>query len=174
MGLAFSRLGSFLENILVQLEIKLMPGVKVSQTLLLFLYLISLPRNVMADMLKFHGVKMTYMQAWRVKDKAIKMLRGDPSESYAKIPGYLYVLDKYHPGSVVGSEVTDENKFLYAFVALEASIRAWEYCRPVVVVDGATLKCTHGGTMLITSTLDPGGGMGLQFHYVIFFFINLI
>lgn len=51
-------------------------------------------RDIAADMLKFHGVSLTCMQAWQAKKKAIKMLRGDPTESYVKIPSYMYILEK--------------------------------------------------------------------------------
>ncbi|KAK6777443.1 hypothetical protein RDI58_024160 [Solanum bulbocastanum] len=97
------------------------------------------------------------MQAWRGKAKAIKTLRGDPAESYGKIPMYLYILETTYLGTVVKYKKTDENHFLYSFVALDASIRGWDYCRPIVVVDGTHLKSTYEGTMLIASTLDPGG-----------------
>ncbi|KAH0713111.1 hypothetical protein KY289_009070 [Solanum tuberosum] len=114
------------------------------------------PRAIADDMLKLHGVTLSYMQAWRSKEKAVKMLQGDPTESYARIPTYFYILDKHYPGSVLSLEKIEDNRFLFAFVALEASIRGWEYCKPVVVVDGAHLKCSYGGTILIASTLDPG------------------
>jgi len=74
-----------------------------------------------------------------------------------KIPGYLYILEQTYPGSVLKLERTECDKFLYAFVALEACIRGWEYCRPIVVVDGAALRGAYGGTMLTASTMDPGG-----------------
>ncbi|KAH0658736.1 hypothetical protein KY289_027484 [Solanum tuberosum] len=64
------------------------------------------PTDIQADMLRIHGISLTYMQAWR---------------------------------------------------ALDASIRDWEYCQPIVVVDGTHLKSTYEGTMLTASTLDPGG-----------------
>ncbi|XP_049388095.1 uncharacterized protein LOC125852399 [Solanum stenotomum] len=114
------------------------------------------PRDIADDILKLHGVTLSYMQAWRSKEKAVKMLRGDPTESYTRIPAYFYILDKHYPGSVLSLEKTEDNRFLFAFVALEASIREWEYCRPVIDVDGAHLKCSYGGTILIASTLDPG------------------
>ncbi|KAH0662483.1 hypothetical protein KY284_027414 [Solanum tuberosum] len=82
------------------------------------------PKDIAEDVLKVHGVALTYMQAWRAKEKAIKLVRGDPAESYAKLP--------------------------------EACIRGWEYCRPIVVVDGAALRGAYGGTMLTASTMDPG------------------
>ncbi|KAM3323176.1 hypothetical protein P3S67_004327 [Capsicum chacoense] len=98
------------------------------------------PNDIVSDMMREHGTSLDYHQAWRAKIKAVNMLRGDPTESYQKIPGYLYMLKKYYPGSVISWEKTEENRFLYSFVALDASIRRWEYCRSIIVVDGAALK----------------------------------
>ncbi|XP_060212179.1 uncharacterized protein LOC132639773 [Lycium barbarum] len=117
------------------------------------------PKDISRDMRKQHGVTLTYMQAYRAKQKAMIMLRGDPADSYSKIPAYLYILQKTYPGSVVRLEKTEEDRFLYTFVALEDCIRGWEYCRPIVVVDGTHLKSTYKGTMLIACTLDPGGSI---------------
>ncbi|WMV55519.1 hypothetical protein MTR67_048904 [Solanum verrucosum] len=52
---------------------------------------------------------------------------------------------------------TDIQADMLRIHALDASIRGWEYCRPIVVVDGIHLKSTYEGTMLIASTLDPRG-----------------
>ncbi|KAH0639443.1 hypothetical protein KY285_036029 [Solanum tuberosum] len=52
---------------------------------------------------------------------------------------------------------TDIREDMLSIHALDASIRGWEYCRPILVVDGTHLKSTYEGTMLIASTLDPGG-----------------
>ncbi|XP_060183337.1 uncharacterized protein LOC132613338 [Lycium barbarum] len=114
------------------------------------------PKDIASDMRKQHGLTMTYMQAYRAKEKALNMLRGDPTESYNKLPNYFYILEKIYPGSVVSLEKPAEDRFLYAFVALEPYIRGWEHYRPIVVVDGTHLISTYEGTMLITSTLDPG------------------
>ncbi|XP_049397384.1 uncharacterized protein LOC125861562 [Solanum stenotomum] len=50
-------------------------------------------------------------------------------------------------------------KYMQAWRALDSNIRGWEYCRPIVLVDGTHLKSTYEGTMLIASTLDPRGHM---------------
>ncbi|XP_009588586.2 uncharacterized protein [Nicotiana tomentosiformis] len=39
------------------------------------------------------------------------------------------------------------------------SIKGWEYCRPVVVVDGTFLKSTYRGIMLTASTMDAAGSI---------------
>ncbi|XP_049364122.1 uncharacterized protein LOC125828842 [Solanum verrucosum] len=115
------------------------------------------PKDIAEDMLKLHDVSLTYKQAWRAKEKGIKLLRGDPVESYAKLPGYLYILEQTYPSSVLSLKRKEGESFLYVFVALEVCIRGWEYCRLVVVVDGVALRGTYGGTMLTASTMNPGG-----------------
>ncbi|XP_060195013.1 uncharacterized protein LOC132624218 [Lycium barbarum] len=79
------------------------------------------PKDISRAMRKQHGVTLTYMQAYRAKQK--------------------------------------RKTVLYTFIALEACIRGWEYCKPIVVVDGTHLKSTYNGTMLIACTLDPGGSL---------------
>ncbi|KAM3200004.1 hypothetical protein P3L10_032364 [Capsicum annuum] len=115
------------------------------------------PNNIVSDMMREHEISLDYHQEWRAKIKAVKMLRGDPTKSYQKTLGYLYMLEKHYRGSVISWEKIEENRFLYAFVALDVSIHGWKHCRPIIVVDGATLKSLYGGTMLTVSTLDPGG-----------------
>ncbi|XP_060200212.1 uncharacterized protein LOC132628449 [Lycium barbarum] len=81
------------------------------------------PKDITSDMRKQHGLTMTYMQAYRAKEKALNILRGDPTESYNKLPSYFYILEKTYPGSVVSLKKTAEDRFLYAFVVLEPCIR---------------------------------------------------
>ncbi|XP_009604249.2 uncharacterized protein [Nicotiana tomentosiformis] len=115
------------------------------------------PKDIQTDMLSDHGVNLTYMQAWRVKEKALEFLRGHPADSYSRLPSYLYILEKTYPGSVVKLQKSEDDCFLYVFVALSTSIKGWEHCRPVVVVDGTFLKSAYMGIMLTASTMDATG-----------------
>ncbi|XP_009773353.1 uncharacterized protein [Nicotiana sylvestris] len=112
------------------------------------------PKGIQTDMLSQHGVNLSYVQAFRAKEKALKFLRGRPADSYSKLPKYFYILEKTYPGSVVKLKKTADECFLYAFVALCTSISGWEYCRPVVVVDGTFLTSAYRGIMLTASTMD--------------------
>nr|XP_016452798.1 PREDICTED: uncharacterized protein LOC107777320 [Nicotiana tabacum] len=112
------------------------------------------PKDIQTDMLSQHGVNLSYMQAWRAKEKALQLLRGHPADSYNKLSKYFYILEKMYPGSFVKLKKTTDECFLYAFVALCTSISGWKYCRPVVVVDGTFLKTTYRGIMLTASTMD--------------------
>nr|XP_016438139.1 PREDICTED: uncharacterized protein LOC107764122 [Nicotiana tabacum] len=101
------------------------------------------PKDIQFDMLSEHGVNLTYMQAWRAKEKALQFLRGHPADSYSKLLSYLYILEKTYPRSVVKLKKTDDDCFLYVFVAICTLISGWEYCRPVVVVNGTFLKSAY-------------------------------
>ncbi|XP_019228001.1 PREDICTED: uncharacterized protein LOC109209228 [Nicotiana attenuata] len=107
------------------------------------------------------------MQAWRAKEKALKFLRSHPADSYRRLSSYLYILEKTYPGSVVKLQKTEDDCFLYAFVALSKSIKGWEYCSPVVVVDGTFLKSAYRGIMLTASTVDAAGSILPLAHAVV-------
>ncbi|XP_019262296.1 PREDICTED: uncharacterized protein LOC109240126 [Nicotiana attenuata] len=115
------------------------------------------PTDIQIDIQKAYGMDLSYMQAWRSKEKAMQLLRGKPSESYKKMPTYLYMLKYANPGSVTRLHTEGDGSFLYAFIAIYASIRGWVYCRPTVVVDGSFLKSTYRGTILTASTQDAEG-----------------
>ena len=53
------------------------------------------PKDIADDMLKFHGVSLTYIQAWRAKEKEVKLVQGDPAESYARLPGNFENKNKF-------------------------------------------------------------------------------
>ncbi|XP_075099173.1 uncharacterized protein LOC142176033 [Nicotiana tabacum] len=120
------------------------------------------PKDIQTDMLSQHGVTLSYMQAWRAKEKALQLLRGHPADSYNKLPKYFYILEKTYLGSVVKLKKTTDECFLYAFVALCTSISGWEYYRPVVVVDGTFLKTAYREIMLTASTMDAAGSYTLD------------
>ncbi|XP_070042143.1 uncharacterized protein [Nicotiana tomentosiformis] len=117
------------------------------------------PKDIQTDKLSEHGMNLTYMQAWRAKEKVLEFLRGHPADSYSRLPSYLYILENTYPGSVVKLQKTDDGCFLYAFVTLSTPINGWEYCRPVVVVDGTFLKSAYRGIILTASTMDAASSI---------------
>ncbi|XP_075098889.1 uncharacterized protein LOC142175792 [Nicotiana tabacum] len=100
---------------------------------------------------------MSYVKAYRTKEKEFELLRGIPRESYSKLPGHLYMINMINPGSVTMLHKSEDGRFMYIFVALNASIIGWKYCYPIVVVDGTFLKSSHRGRMLTASTQDAAG-----------------
>ncbi|KAK1399127.1 SWIM-type domain-containing protein [Heracleum sosnowskyi] len=111
----------------------------------------------MRDMKHDHNMEVKYNKAWRSKEKALEIMRGNATESFAELYTHLYMLYTTNTGSIVELQLTGDNCFLYVFVALILSMRGWNYCLPVVVVDGTFLKSSYGGTLLVATTQDAGG-----------------
>ncbi|XP_019227233.1 PREDICTED: uncharacterized protein LOC109208559 [Nicotiana attenuata] len=88
-------------------------------------------RDIIDDVKSDLGVDVSYMLAWRAKEKAMNFLRGEPIDSYKKLPGYLYTMDMTYPGSHI--RMTN------------------------CVVDGSHLKSYYTGTFVSASTLDGAG-----------------
>ena len=57
-------------------------------------------------------------------------------------------------GSVVEYKVDTDGRFLYFFMVLSASISGWQHCRPVISIDGTSLKNKYGSTLSSALTLD--------------------
>ncbi|XP_060960901.1 uncharacterized protein LOC133031424 [Cannabis sativa] len=91
-----------------------------------------------------------------IKTKATPMdIKGELK--YSLIPSFLHMVEKTNPGSFVDLKTTEDNSLLFVFMALDASIKGWGACRPIVVVDGTFLKAAYGGTLLCACTQDATG-----------------
>ncbi|XP_070008238.1 uncharacterized protein [Nicotiana sylvestris] len=115
------------------------------------------PRDIIDDVKSDLGIDVSYMLAWRAKEKAMNFLRGELADSYKKLPGYLYTMDKTYPGSHIRMEKSSKNEFMYVYISLYAFIRGFDHYRPTVVVDGSHLKSYYTGTFVSASTLDGAG-----------------
>ncbi|XP_019248380.1 PREDICTED: uncharacterized protein LOC109227635 [Nicotiana attenuata] len=94
------------------------------------------------------------------------MIRGNPIDLYKELPRYLYMLEHTNPGTVTKLHKSEDGCFLYAYVSLYASIKGWEHCRLIMVVDGSFLKAAYKGTILTACTQD-GAGKILSLAYAI-------
>ncbi|KAM3325338.1 hypothetical protein P3S67_000463 [Capsicum chacoense] len=115
------------------------------------------PAEIMEEMRNLYGIRINYKKTYRAKEKALELVRGSLRKSYAKLPAYLYMVNRINPESFIRLHKMENNHFLYAFVALSTSIRGWRYCMPTIVVDGTFQKSGYKGTMLYASVLDVVG-----------------
>ena len=115
------------------------------------------PKDIQQDVSLALGVNVSYSVAWKAKKNVVISLRGTPSGSYGKLSSYLYVLDATYPGSHIRMKKTDENQFLYLFISLFPFIKGFEFCKPIVVVDGSHLRGTYNGVFVSASTVDGAG-----------------
>ncbi|XP_019239481.1 PREDICTED: uncharacterized protein LOC109219476 [Nicotiana attenuata] len=115
------------------------------------------PKDIIDDVKSDLGVDVSYMLAWRAKEKAMNFLRGEPADSYKKLPGYLNTMDMTYPGSHIRMVKSPKNEFMYVYISLYAFIKGFDHCRSIVVVDGSHLKSYYTGTFVSASTLDGAG-----------------
>ena len=110
-------------------------------------------KDIQRDMFHDYGIQMSYLKAWRCREKALEYTRGTPEFSYMKLPAYLYMLQQKNPGTITDLYVEDE-RFKYCFVSLGACRKGFTFCRPVISIDGTFLKTKYGGIMLVAVAYD--------------------
>ncbi|XP_075095337.1 uncharacterized protein LOC142173613 [Nicotiana tabacum] len=54
------------------------------------------PKDIINDVKSDFGIDVSYMLAWRAKEKAMNFLRGEPTNSYNKLPRPIVVVDGSH------------------------------------------------------------------------------
>ncbi|KAA0066503.1 uncharacterized protein E5676_scaffold572G00320 [Cucumis melo var. makuwa] len=79
---------------------------------------------------------------------------GTMEDSYAMLSAFLDALIRNNPGTYTAEEANDEGRFKFYLMALAASIDAWNYCVPVISVDGAVMKNKYIGTLISACTID--------------------
>ncbi|KAK2976106.1 hypothetical protein RJ640_009538 [Escallonia rubra] len=58
------------------------------------------PKEILQDIRDQHGVAVSYMQAWRGKERSMAALHGTFEEGYRLLPGYCEQIRKSNPGSM--------------------------------------------------------------------------
>jgi len=114
------------------------------------------PREILQDIRDQHGVAVSYMQAWRGKERSMAALHGTFEEGYRLLPAYCEQIRKTNPGSIASVVATgQENCFQRLFISYRASIYGFiNACRPLVELDRAHLKGKYLGTLLCAAAVD--------------------
>ncbi|KAL0249424.1 hypothetical protein GEMRC1_004656 [Eukaryota sp. GEM-RC1] len=92
----------------------------------------------------------------RVRQLCKDELFGTHEDNFRKLPAYLNKLLDLNPGTNVKLELND-GQFHRLFVALHSCIRGFEYCRPLVQIDGTHLHNKYRQVMLTSTTVDAQG-----------------
>ena len=111
-----------------------------------------------------YGFQVSYRKAWMGKQKAIAKVFGDWEESFAKLPGWLAYMQMFAPDSVYKIETTEfvinnqvDNRFRTfhrVFWTFKQCCDAFNFCKPIIQVDGTFLYGKYRGTLLIATTQD--------------------
>ncbi|XP_075475752.1 uncharacterized protein LOC142511124 [Primulina tabacum] len=97
---------------------------------------------------------ISYYKAWKEKELADNMLKGNPTQSFTKLTCYLHMVEQMNRGSITDIFVDEENRFKYMFLAFGACVRGYRSMRKVVSIDGTWLKGKYNGVLLLASAQD--------------------
>ncbi|XP_022880693.1 uncharacterized protein LOC111397964 [Olea europaea var. sylvestris] len=88
------------------------------------------PKDICSDMLHTFGIYLNYSKVWRSREQTLKMIRGDPTESFGKIPSFFCMLRQRNPSTVTELEIDSHNRF-----------------KPEILVDDTYLNGHYRGTI---------------------------
>ena len=105
---------------------------------------------------------MKYGKAWRAKQIALVIRWGSWEEAYNRVPRILCAMHYYNPSlkwfvDTRGMCFRDPLRHvLYrVFWSFAQTEHAFQFCRPVVLVDGTFLTGKYRGTLMMAAAVDP-------------------
>ncbi|XP_020107382.1 uncharacterized protein LOC109723438 [Ananas comosus] len=110
---------------------------------------------VRTEILRQHGVKISYWKACRARELVLQEVRGDFEGSFALLPSYMQKLRSGDAETCLQLLYQVEGHFHRFFWAFGAVIRAFrKHCRPLIGLDGTFLTGKFRGCLLTASCID--------------------
>ena len=99
---------------------------------------------------------VSYIKAWKAKQKAIAQIYGDWEESYNDLPRLMTTLLNTNPGTVVEWYTlnTDDPCLVVFFWSFTPSIEGFKHCRSVITIDETHLYGKYKHVILIAMGVD--------------------
>jgi len=101
---------------------------------------------------------ISYVKAWRAKQKVFEMRYGTYESSYDNLPRLLARITDRNPGSTFDllHYPSDFGPHILkrVFFCIGACIRAFQYCVPILCIDGTFLTGKYRGTILTAIGVD--------------------
>ncbi|XP_068638996.1 uncharacterized protein [Aristolochia californica] len=122
----------------------------------------SSPNDIRLIIKDKYYISIKYGKAWRAKCKAIKAIYGDWDEPYNLLSRFLDAIKEANPVNeyiLCCEEFGHERMFKCVFWDFVSSIAGFQYCRPLISVDGTHLYGKYPGCLLIAITLAGNGGI---------------
>ncbi|XP_028753678.1 uncharacterized protein LOC114713242 [Neltuma alba] len=117
------------------------------------------PTEIRKMLEREYGVRLTYCQAYRAKEKAMEEIHGKPEQSYMLIP-WLCERLKETDDKTVAEWASIGNRFERVFIAYGACVEGFlNGARPILYVDGTHLSGPYKGTLLSASAYDADNEM---------------
>ncbi|KAL6175398.1 hypothetical protein ACLB2K_052039 [Fragaria x ananassa] len=104
-------------------------------------------RDIMDYLKQDYDFEVAYHTTYRGKDDANQSLHGDEGIGYDYLPWYLEVIKRTKPVSGCVLD-TQDGRFCRLFIAYRASLHGFQYCPPILFVDGTFIKNKYKGMLL--------------------------
>jgi hypothetical protein len=111
------------------------------------------PKQIIRHIEKSLQYKISYVKAWRAKQKVFKMRFGTYEASYDNLPLMLQTICARNHGSAFAIHdlpTTGDGPTIMqrAFFCPGACVKAFQYCLPMLCIDGTFLTGKYKGTIL--------------------------
>ncbi|KAL7211788.1 hypothetical protein ACSBR2_014615 [Camellia fascicularis] len=117
------------------------------------------PVHVVWDFKLGYGLRVSYRQAWLGVEKAKCEIFGKYLMSFDQLRWYVDVAKSCNPGSYIEFECDDDTKrFKRLLVVFHGSISGFDYCRPLLFLDGTFFKGRFRGNLLVATGKDGNQG----------------
>ncbi|CAN6439721.1 unnamed protein product [Victoria cruziana] len=119
------------------------------------------PKDILKEIRERHGVAVSYMQAWRGKERSMAAVHGSYEEGFRLLPAYCEQIRKTNAGSIAFVVATgQENHFHRLFISYRASIYGFIHgCRPLLELERTDIKSKYLGTLLCAAAVDGNGSV---------------
>ena len=94
------------------------------------------PKGLMGLVLENLKVRVSYWKGWKARQYAFSLIRGSPEDSFPLLPSYLHMLKVRNLGTITHTEVDENKKFKFLFVAIGVAIRGFSVMQKVIGLDG--------------------------------------
>ncbi|CAM6085496.1 unnamed protein product [Calypogeia fissa] len=106
------------------------------------------------DLREYHMADSKQWSVQRARMACREKLGGGHKESFSQIPAYASRLRQADPGVHVVWNVSDSHRFEGIFIAPSSSQHAFQFCRPIVGLDGAHISGDYPMVALLATCHD--------------------
>nr|CAN70985.1 hypothetical protein VITISV_040673 [Vitis vinifera] len=119
-----------------------------------------LSSQICKDFIRQHGMQLTYLQAWQMKEKEKERIYGQPKCYYKLFPWMCDKMVTTHPGTVVELRHSSDGNFEQLIVAHAVSIQGFAMgCRPIIAIESSHMSGPYGGTLFSATAYDANDYM---------------
>ncbi|RVW92859.1 hypothetical protein CK203_040504 [Vitis vinifera] len=118
------------------------------------------PRQICKDFVRQHGIQLTYLQAWKIKENVKERIYGLPKNYYKLLPWMCERMIATNSGLSIELSYFDDGHFEQFFIAHSIYIQGFVMgCRPIIAIDLTHMSGPNGGALFSATAYDANDSM---------------